>query len=262
MIRNGKNIKSKHLSIVADLSDYSKPYNFMLQSIYVVRIMNILWPVLLLSTLYVAIFIIEQDMQQGENYKIMYIHVPSAWISLLNYTFIAVLSVIYLISQHPIAYIFSKAMAKLGVVFTFITLITGSLWGLPVWGTFWVWDGRLTSMLLLFFLYVSYLLFSSSFSDKKDNAKLSSILAIVGIINIPIIKYSVEWWNTLHQPSTFSQVNSSMDIMMVIPLILIFISLFIFCFTKCLMLVRSEIIERKTASIDLYSNIENQKYFL
>lgn len=253
-LQNNLKLNTNINSIKLNLSDYSKPYYFMLQSNYLIRIMDILWPILLFSAIYISIFIVEQDIQQGENYKIIYIHVPSAWISLLNYILLSVASIFYLMSSHPIAHIVSYSIAKLGLVFTFICLVTGSFWGLPVWGTYWVWDGRLTSMLLLFFLYLTYLLFSNSFANEKDGAKVSSILAIVGLINIPIIKYSVEWWTTLHQSASFSQMNSSIDPSMALPLMLIFISLFIFCLSKSLSLIRTNIIKRKIESFSL-SNI-------
>lgn len=201
-----------------------------------------------------GLFFVASDAQQGENYKIMYLHVPCAWMSLLLYSFLALLSLAYLIWHHPLTTVLARSCALLGTCFTGITLITGSLWGYPVWGTFWVWDARLTSVLVLFFLYIGYLLFISSFSNPLQGLKVASLLALVGFINIPIIKFSVDWWNTLHQSSSVTQMQSSIHSSMLIPLLLIFLG-FLFYSAYCLFLeLRREILEKKTRSLEVLRN--------
>ena len=175
-----------------------------------------------------SIFNSPPDYQQGETVRIMYIHVPSAWMAMLIYSSIAVSSVIGLIYGHLVAYIFAKAVAPIGAVFTLICLITGSLWGKPMWGTWWVWDARLTSVFILFFFYIGFIIFSKSFNDPTKGDKISSILAIIGFINIPIIKFSVDFWNTLHQPASISKLGApSIHPDMLVPLMLMFLSFFL-----------------------------------
>ena len=182
----------------------------------------------LIIGLWFSIFNSPPDYQQGETVRIMYIHVPSAWMAMLIYSSIAVSSVIGLIYGHLVAYIFAKAVAPIGAVFTLICLITGSLWGKPMWGTWWVWDARLTSVFILFFFYIGFIIFTKSFNDPVKGDKISSILAIVGFINIPIIKFSVDFWNTLHQPASISKLGApSIHPDMLVPLMLMFLSFFL-----------------------------------
>ena len=152
------------------------------------------------------------DYQQGEMVRIMYIHVPFAWLSMFGYSMMAASALGILVWRHPLADVAHKAAAPIGATFTFLCLVTGALWGRPMWGTYWVWDARLTSMLVLLFLYLGYLALSASEAEKGGESRASSILALVGVINLPIIKYSVEWWNTLHQGSSISVVNASSKI--------------------------------------------------
>lgn len=152
--------------------------------------------------IYFALFASPADYQQGETVRIMYVHVPSAWIAMGCYTFIAVMSAVALIWKHPLADIAARAAAPLGAGFTLIVLITGSLWGKPTWGTWWVWDARLTSVLVLFFLYLGHIALTNAFDNPQRGARAAAVLALVGFVNIPIIKFSVDWWNTLHQPAS------------------------------------------------------------
>ena len=161
--------------------------------------------------LYFALFASPADFQQGETVRIMYVHVPSAWISIGCYTFIAVMSAVALIWKHPLADIAARAAAPLGAGFTLIVLITGSLWGKPTWGTWWVWDARLTSVLVLFFLYLAYIALANASSEKGGVSRVTAIFGIVGAINIPIINRSVIWWNSLHQPASITVSGSSID---------------------------------------------------
>jgi heme exporter protein C len=142
------------------------------------------------------------DYQHGHTVKIMFVHVPSAWIALAAYALIAGSSFGFLVFRHPLADVSARAAAPIGAVFTLLALVTGSLWGKPGWGTFWVWDARLTSVLILFFLYLGLIALRSSFEDDALAANLTAILAVAGIVMLPIIRYSVAWWATLHQPST------------------------------------------------------------
>ncbi len=149
-----------------------------------------------------ALFISPPDYQQGDSVRIMYVHVPSAWMSMMIYMIIAASSASFLIWRHPLADIAARASAPLGAGFTLITLITGSLWGKPMWGTWWEWDARLTSVLILFFMYIGYIALSDSYAGQERGKKICAIMALVGVVNIPVIRFSVEWWNTLHQPAS------------------------------------------------------------
>ena len=152
--------------------------------------------------LYLAFFVAPPDYQQGETVRIMFIHVPAAWLAMMGYALIAVSSFGYLVFRHPLADVSAKAAAPIGAAFTFLALVTGSLWGKPMWGTYWVWDARLTSMLILFFLYLGLIALRSSIEDEALGGKLAAVLGLVGVTILPIIKFSVDWWNTLHQPAS------------------------------------------------------------
>jgi len=192
------------------------------------RIANVIRPlawlifiITLLPGLYYAFFNSPADYQQGETVRIMYIHVPSAWMTLMGYVLMALMALFYLVWKHPLADIAARSMALPGAAFAFITLVTGSLWGAPMWGTWWVWDARLTSMLILLFLYIGYMVLVDSFDREDRGSKAGAVLLLVGVINIPIIKFSVDWWNTLHQGASVIRVGGSLiDASMLIPLLL------------------------------------------
>ena len=174
------------------------------------------------------------DYQQGNAVRIMYIHVPSAWMGMGIYAFIALSSFFGLVYGHVVAFSLAKAAAPIGATFTAICLVSGSAWGKPMWGTWCVWDARLTSVLILYFFYISYIIFSKSFSDFSKGEKFSTFLSIIGLINLPIIKFSVDYWNTLHQPASISKIGSpSIHVDMLIPLVIMFFS-FIFIFLHLL----------------------------
>jgi heme exporter protein C len=149
--------------------------------------------------LYFALFVVPPERQQGDAVRIMFVHVPAAWIAMGAYALIAISSVWALVNRHPLADVAAREAAPLGALFTALALITGSLWGKPMWGTYWVWDARLTSFLLLFFVYAGYIALWNVTEDETRAARVAAILAIVGAVNLPIIKFSVDWWNTLHQ---------------------------------------------------------------
>jgi heme exporter protein C len=152
--------------------------------------------------LYLALIASPVDYQQGDTVRIMYIHVPAAWMCMGAYSFIAGASFVSLIWKHPLADVSARAAAPIGALFTLICLVTGSLWGRPTWGTYWVWDARLTSVLVLLFIYLGYMALWSAIEDRARAAKACAVLALVGAVNLPIIKFSVDWWNTLHQPAS------------------------------------------------------------
>lgn len=191
------------------------------------RVSRIAFPVVMLLAalclsigLYKALFDSPPDYQQGEFVRIMYIHVPSAWLSTMLYGVMAVLSVSYLVWRHPLADILARETAPIGAAFTFITLVTGSLWGKPMWGAYWVWDARLTSMLILFFLYMGYIMLSRAAESSERLRTSSAWLCIVGAINLPIIKFSVDWWNTLHQGASILRLDGpTIDNSMLMPLL-------------------------------------------
>jgi heme exporter protein C len=159
------------------------------------------------------------DYQQGDTVRIMYVHVPAAWLAMLVYALVALASAASLIWRHPLADIAARAASPLGAGFTLIALATGMLWGKPMWGTWWVWDARLTSVLILFFLYLGHIALAHAFDDPARGARAAAILAIVGVINLPIIKFSVDWWNTLHQPASVLRLEGpTIDPAMLAPL--------------------------------------------
>jgi heme exporter protein C len=201
--------------------------------------------ILVISSLYFGIYAGETDYQQGENFKIIYIHVTGAWLSLGFYGLLALFSLIYLINKHLLIYLMGKISASLGINFSLITLITGSLWGRPTWGTFWVWDARLTSVLILFFLYLGYLILDKTHEIRTKAMTNSSILALIGFINLPIIKYSVQWWNTLHQSSSVTSNYITLDSYVFNSLLIFFLG--ILTYSSCIFLleIRKYLIKRK-----------------
>ena len=214
-------------------------------------------PFLIVSTivaftfgLYFSLLQSPPDYIQGDSMRIMYIHVPSAWFALMAYTILAGSSVLWFITRNPIFSIIARSIAQIGMIFTLISLVTGSIWGKPTWGVWWVWDARLTSMLLLFFLYLAYIFLWQSITNKALASKISAALAIVGFVNIPIIKFSVDWWNTLHQPATISKLSSpSIDISMMVPLFIMTLATFLFLVTVFFIRLRIEILDNKILRI-------------
>ncbi|MCG8378195.1 MAG: heme ABC transporter permease [Proteobacteria bacterium] len=186
------------------------------------------------------------DYQQGEGFRIIYVHVPSAWMSMFVYMVMAINGAIFLIWHIKLSDIIARSSAIIGASFTFLALATGSIWGKPMWGTWWVWDARLTSELLLLFLYLGYIGLRAAIDDRRVAGKAASILALVGVINIPIIHYSVVWWNTLHQPASISKFdNPSIHIDMLIPLLCMALAFKLFYLCILLINSRSELLEQE-----------------
>lgn len=177
----------------------------------------ILWPI----ALYTALIYSPPDYQQGEAVRMLYVHVPAAWMSLMIYACMALASLAYLASKAPIWHLLVQAAAPVGLTMTLITLLTGMLWGKPIWGVYWVWDARLTSMLILAFIYMGYLALIHAMEDETLRAKLGSAFVLLGALNLPIIKFSVDWWSTLHQPASILRADGpALDASMLTPLLL------------------------------------------
>ena len=202
--------------------------------------------ILFVVGLYLGLVVAPGDYEQGESYRIIYVHVPSAWMSMFVYVFMAVLAAIGLIWRVKLAEAMATAAAPIGASFTFLALVTGSIWGKPMWGTWWVWDARLTSELILLFLYFGFMALQSAISDRQTAWRAASILLLVGVVNIPIIHYSVEWWYTLHQPATITKFDKpSIHISMLIPLLVMAVAFKLFFFSVLMSRVRAEILQRE-----------------
>lgn len=165
-------------------------------------------------------FVVPPDRLMGETVRILFIHVPAAWLGMAGWTSIAIASLIELVWRHPLAAIAARASAVPGAVFCFVCLATGSIWGRPTWGTWWVWDGRLTSMLVLLFLYMGYIALTSSLAREGQSSRIAAIFGLVGAVNVPIINRSVVWWNSLHQPPSITAGNSAIDGVFLWPLLI------------------------------------------
>lgn len=194
---------------------------------------------------YQALWAAPADYQQGEGYRIMYVHVPAAWMSMFIYMVMAAASVVSLVWHIKLADLVAQVSAPLGVSFTVLALATGSLWGKPMWGSWWVWDARLTSELVLLFLYLGYMALYSAYSNPTTGAKAAAILALVGVVNIPIIHFSVEWWHTLHQGASVSKLGKpSMPASMLVPLLAMAFSFQAFYGTMLMWGLQAKILER------------------
>lgn len=208
----------------------------------------------ILSGLYFGLFNSPADYQQGDSVRIMYVHVPAAWMALMCYSSMAVASLVAFIWKHPLADVAAKTTAPIGAAFTFLALVTGSIWGKPMWGTWWAWDARLTSVLILFFMYLGYIALWNSIDDKTRAARIAAIACLVGFINIPIIKFSVDWWNSLHQPaSVFRGDGPTIDGSMLTPLFLMGIGYTLLFTALLLVSMRSELRERRIARLQSVS---------
>jgi heme exporter protein C len=192
------------------------------------------------------------DYQQGATVKIMFIHVPNAWLSMFVWGVMSLASLGTLVWRHPLADVAAKAAAPIGAAFTFLALVTGSLWGRPMWGTYWEWDARLTSVLILFLMYLGLMALWRSVDDPSRAARAAAVLTLVGAINIPIIKFSVDWWNTLHQPASVIRMGgSSLDRAFLIPLLVMAIAFTLLFVTLHLAAMRNEILRRRVRSLQM-----------
>ncbi len=214
----------------------------------------------LLAGLYLGLFVAPPDYQQGESARIMFVHVPAAWLALLIYGVMAVASATALVWRHPLADLIAKSCAPIGAAFTIVALVTGSLWGKPMWGTWWVWDARLTSVLILLFLYLGYMALWQALENRETASKAAAILAIIGVINLPIIKFSVDWWNTLHQPSSVVKLSgSTIHSSMLWPLLIMAAGFLMFFFVVLILKVQREIIASKVRANQYLSSTHSHE---
>ena len=210
-------------------------------------------PLLILSIIFFAIgllfsfYLSPDDYQQGSTVRIMYVHVPSAWLALLTYAIMTLYSILALAFRIPFGFIFNTAVAPIGAVFTLICIVSGSLWGKPMWGTWWVWDARLTSVAILFIIYLIIIFMNLSFENRIVREKVVAIFILVGSVNLPIVKFSVDWWNTLHQPATISKLSKpSIDPSMMTPLIIMTFAFIMIGIAIAILRIKTEIISRKS----------------
>jgi heme exporter protein C len=209
------------------------------------------WPaaLLIVGGLYGGLVLAPPDYQQGDGFRIIYVHAPSAWMSLMVYTTMAVSAAIGLIWRMKVAHAVAASCAPIGASFTLAALVTGALWGEPMWGTYWEWDPRLTSELILLFLYLGYMGLRSGMEDTQRADRASAVLAVVGIVNVPIIHYSVTWWNSLHQaPSVMKLARPSMPASMLIPLMMMLLGFTLYFVAVLLVRLRAEVLNRERAA--------------
>ena len=229
---------------------FANPTRFMRYSAAILPWSTWITAALIAVGLYLALFVAPPDYQQGESVRIMYVHVPAAWMALFVYTGMAVASATALIWKHPLADIAARGSAPIGACFTFIALATGSLWGKPMWGTWWVWDARLTSMLVLFFLYLGYIALADAFDDPRKGARAAAILALVGFVNVPIIKFSVDWWNTLHQPASVVKLGGpTIHASMLAPLVVMALGFTTFYVSVLILRMRAAIVAARLRTL-------------
>jgi heme exporter protein C len=232
---------------IRKFSDLANPTRFL-------ALVAIIWPYLAGLTLclfavglYLS-FTTTGDYQQGETVRIMYVHVPAAWLSMMCYTVMALSALGTLVWRHPLADVSAKAAAPIGACFTLVALITGSLWGKPMWGTWWVWDARLTSVFVLFLMYLGLIALNRAMDDPSRAAKVSAVLILIGFVNIPIIKFSVEWWNTLHQPASVVRLDGpTIDPEFLWPLLFMAVAFTFAFFTLHILAMRNEVLRRRIA---------------
>ena len=228
------------------LLTYANPQRFLRFAGIVILPVLVIGGAMAVIGLYAAFAYAPADYQQGETVRIMYIHVPAAWLSMACYSLMTLSSIGTLVWRHPLADVSAKAMAPIGAAFTVICLVTGSLWGRPMWGTWWVWDARLTSVLVLFLIYCGILALWNAFEDPARAGRAAAVMTLVGAINLPIVKFSVDWWNTLHQPaSVFRMGGPTIDKSMLWPLLLVAIGMTIVMIGLHLAAMRNEILARR-----------------
>ena len=226
------------------LHKFANPSRFLKVAIPIKKISGFLSILTILLGLIFALFFSPPDYQQKETVRIMYIHVPCAWMSLMTYSFIFFTSTFFLIWKFPLFLLMAKESVTIGIIFTFSALLSGALWGKPTWGTYWVWDARITSTFILLIQYVGLIALRSSFSSRQTTDQILSIVSIIGAVNIPIIKFSVDWWNTLHQNASITTSGSAIDSEMLIGLPLMLASLLFLSFSIFARNIQFEILTR------------------
>ena len=233
----------------ARLTDLANPTRFIALADRLVPWLGGIAALLLAAGLYMS-FAAPEDYQQGITVRIMFIHVPFAWLSMMCYTVMTISSVGTLVWKHPLADVSAKAAAPIGAAFTFLALLTGSLWGKPMWGTWWVWDARLTSVFILFLMYLGIIALTRAMDDPIRAARAAAVVTLVGFINIPIIKFSVDWWNTLHQPAAvFRADGPTIHPSLLWPLLVMALGFTVLFFALHLMAMRTEIWRRRVITM-------------
>lgn len=240
---------SDNILPITKFSDLANPTRFLNLAGRILPWMAAITIALFAAGLYMS-FTTGTDYQQGDTVRIMYIHVPAAWLSMMCYSVMAISALGTLVWRHPLADVSTRAAAPIGAAFTFLALVTGSIWGRPMWGTWWVWDARLTSVFVLFLMYLGLIALNRAIDDPSKSARVSAVLILVGFVNIPIIKFSVDWWNTLHQPaSVFRLGGPTIDPEFLWPLGLMALAYTMLFFVLHLMAMRTEIWRRRIASM-------------
>jgi heme exporter protein C len=237
---------------MASLHVLANPARFRRFSQKVLPVLSGVTVLVLAVGLWLALIESPPDYQQGETVRIMFIHVPSAWLAMAGYGMLATLGASLLVWRHPLAALMARGAAPVGAVFAGVCLLTGSLWGRPMWGTYWVWDARLTSMLLLFFLYLGHIALSRAYDDPERGDRAAAILALVGVINLPVIKFSVDWWNTLHQPASVMKLGGpSIHPAILTPLMVMAVALLLLFVVLVLVRTETEIDRRRLEAAEL-----------
>jgi heme exporter protein C len=228
---------------------FSSPATFYPLAHKIWLVATIIAVVLIAIGLYMSFFVAPTDYKQGEGYRIIFVHVPASWMSMFIYVVMACWAALGLVFNTRLSAMMAQALAPTGAMFAFLSLWTGAFWGKPMWGTWWVWDARITSELILLFLYLGYMALRSSIDDPRRGDRASAILLIVGVVNIPIIYYSVKWWNTLHQGSTIKlNEESSMDDTMLLAMLIMTLGFWAYSIATAMSRVRSVILERERSS--------------
>jgi len=233
----------------ASWTDLANPTRFIALADRAVPLLGIATVLVLATGLWMA-FAAPEDYQQGTTVRIMYIHVPFAWLSMMCYGVMALAALGTLVWRHPLADVSLKAAAPIGAVFTALALVTGSIWGKPMWGTWWVWDARLTSVFVLFLMYLGIIALTRALEDPSRSARAAAIVTLVGVVNLPIIKFSVDWWNTLHQPASVLRLDGpTIHSSLLTPLLVCALGFTLMFFTLHLMAMRTEIRRRRVAAM-------------
>ena len=220
---------------------FNKIADILLKPLFIISIF------LLILGLLFSFYLSPDDYQQGSTVRIMYVHVPSAWLALLTYVIMTLYSIVGLAFKIPFGFIVNTAVAPVGAIFTLICIISGSLWGKPMWGTWWVWDARLTSVAILFIIYLIIVFMNLSFENRYVREKVVAIFVLVGSVNLPIVKFSVDWWNTLHQPASISKLSKpNIDPSMMMPLIIMTFAFMMIGMVIAILRIKTEIISRKS----------------
>jgi heme exporter protein C len=238
---------------------YASPASFFPLTATLARWCGIAAVTLLCAGLYVGFFVAPTDAQQGESYRIIFIHVPAAWMSMFIYVVMALWAAAGLVFRTRLSGMMAIALAPTGAMFTFLALWTGALWGKPTWGTWWVWDARLTSELILLFLYFGFMALHAATDDVRRADKAAAVLALTGLVNIPVIYFSVKWWNTLHQGSSVSLTSApTMAASMFTGMILVALAFWLYSIATACLRVRSIILERERATAWVAAYLEER----